>query len=120
LRREFFDAIVNCTPVGMYSRGGSSIRNSPLGGAELNCRLVMDMVYHPRATELLRLAHSRGIETISGVEMFLAQGFTQYEIWTGERAPAAAMRRAVIAALARQEKYEARYSRRPEGGRPER
>ena len=47
----------------------------------------MDMVYRPRKTELLQLARRKGIETISGLEMFLAQGFAQYEIWTGERAP---------------------------------
>jgi 3-dehydroquinate dehydratase/shikimate dehydrogenase len=99
LHREFFDAIVNCTPVGMHPRGGS-----PLESAELNCRLVMDMVYRPRTTELLRIARRRGIETISGVEMFLAQGFAQYEIWTGERAPEAAVRRAVLAVLEREEK----------------
>jgi len=99
LRREFFDAIVNCTPVGMHPRGGS-----PLASADLNCRLVMDMVYRPRTTELLRIARRRGIETVSGVEMFLAQGFAQYEIWTGERAPEAAVRRAVVAVLEREEK----------------
>lgn len=99
LRREFFDAIVNCTPVGMHPRGGS-----PLASADLNCRLVMDMVYRPRTTELLRIARRRGIETVSGVEMFLAQGFAQYEIWTGERAPEEAVRRAVFAVLEREEK----------------
>ncbi|MBZ5699044.1 MAG: shikimate dehydrogenase [Acidobacteriia bacterium] len=107
LRREFFDAIVNCTPVGMHPRGGS-----PLGSAELNCRIVMDMVYRPRTTELLRRARRRGIEIISGLEMFLEQGFAQYEIWTGERAPEAAMRRAVTMALEREEKSQGRRSRR--------
>jgi 3-dehydroquinate dehydratase/shikimate dehydrogenase len=101
LRREFFDVIVNCTPVGMHPRGGS-----PFGGEELNCRIVMDMVYRPRTTELLQCARRKGIETISGVEMFLAQGFAQYEIWTGERAPEAAMRRAITAALEREEKSQ--------------
>lgn len=99
LRREFFDAIVNCTPVGMHPRGGS-----PLESAELNCRVVMDMIYRPRTTELLRRAQRRGIETVSGVEMFLAQGFAQYEIWTGERAPEAAMRRVINEVLGREEK----------------
>ena len=103
LSHEFFDAIVNCTPIGMYPKGGS-----PLRGAELNCRVVMDMVYRPRETELLRLARRRGIEIISGVEMFLAQGFAQYEIWTGERAPEGAMRRAVVLALDREEKIKTR------------
>jgi len=106
LRREFFDAIVNCTPVGMYPGGGS-----PLGGEELNCRIVMDMVYRPRETELLQRARRKGIETISGVEMFLAQGFAQYEIWTGERAPETAMRRAITSALAREEKSRRDHSR---------
>jgi 3-dehydroquinate dehydratase/shikimate dehydrogenase len=101
LRKEFFDAIVNCTPAGMHPHGGS-----PIESAELNCRLVMDMVYRPRTTELLRRARRRGIETISGVEMFLAQGFAQYEIWTGERAPEAAARRAVMAVLEREEKSQ--------------
>lgn len=103
LATEFFDAIVNCTPVGMYPRSGS-----PLGGAELNCRIVMDMVYRPRETELLRLARRKGIEVISGVEMFLAQAFAQYEIWTGERAPESAMRRVVESALDREEKSKGR------------
>ena len=103
LKREFFDAIVNCTPIGMHPRGGS-----PLAGAELNCRMVMDMVYRPRETELLRLARRKRIEIISGVEMFLAQGFAQYEIWTGERAPETAMRRAVISALDGEEKSKGR------------
>ena len=105
LAHEFFDAIVNCTPVGMHPRGGS-----PLSSAELNCRIVMDMVYRPRETELLRLARRKGTEVISGVEMFLAQGFAQYEIWTGERAPENAMRRAVVSALSREEKLGRRRS----------
>ena len=48
----------------------------------------------------MQLAARRGIETVSGVEMFVAQGTAQWEIWTGERAPEAAMRRAVLRALA--------------------
>jgi 3-dehydroquinate dehydratase/shikimate dehydrogenase len=101
LKHEFFDAIVNCTPIGMHPHGGF-----PLASAELNCRIVMDMVYRPRETELLQLARRKGIEIISGVEMFLAQGFAQYEIWTGERAPESAMRRAVVSALDREEKFK--------------
>ena len=100
LRREFFDAIVNATPVGMHPRAGQS----PLRAAELNARLVMDLIYRPRKTRLLELAERRGIETLSGVEMFVAQGTAQWEIWTGVRAPVAAMRRAVLAALRREER----------------
>jgi len=101
LRREFFDAIVNATPVGMHPR----VRQSPLAPAELNCRVVMDLIYRPRKTRLLHLAARRRIETISGVDMFVAQGTAQWEIWTGLRAPEAPMRRAVLAALRREEEF---------------
>jgi 3-dehydroquinate dehydratase / shikimate dehydrogenase len=95
VRRQFFDAIVNATPVGMHPHENIS----PLKAAELNCRLVFDTIYRPQQTKLLQLAARRGIETITGVEMFLAQGAAQWEIWTGERAPLAAMRRAVLRVL---------------------
>jgi 3-dehydroquinate dehydratase / shikimate dehydrogenase len=101
LRREFFDAIVNATPVGMHPH----VESSPLDARELNCHLVFDLVYRPRETRLLKLAARRGIETVSGLEMFLAQGIVQWEIWMGERAPEKAMRRAVLQAL-RQEEIE--------------
>ena len=99
VHREFFDAIVNATPVGMYPQVG----RSPLEARDLNCRLVFDTIYRPRATRLLELAERRGIETASGVEMFVAQGAAQWEIWTGQRAPVEAMRRAVMRALAAEE-----------------
>jgi 3-dehydroquinate dehydratase/shikimate dehydrogenase len=99
LLRQRFDAIVNATPVGMYPQ----VNDSPLEARELNCRLVFDTIYRPRQTKLLQLAASRGIETVSGVEMFVAQGAAQWELWTGRRAPVEAMRRAVVAALEKEE-----------------
>jgi len=95
LRKEKFDAILNATPVGMHPHAGSS----PLEAAELNCSLVMDLVYRPLQTKLLRMAAARGIRTVSGVEMFLAQGIAQWELWMGRRAPGAAMRGAILKTL---------------------
>ena len=95
LRRECFDAILNATPVGMHPREGIS----PLSARELQCRIVMDLIYRPERTKLLEIAAQKGIATVSGVNMFLAQGFAQWKIWTGKRAPEAAMRRAVLSAL---------------------
>ena len=97
LRREYFDAIINATPVGMNLRDGA-----PLHANELNCRVVMDMIYRPMETPLLKMARRRGIETVSGVDMFLAQGIAQWEIWMGERAPVEIMLRAVLAKLRRE------------------
>jgi 3-dehydroquinate dehydratase/shikimate dehydrogenase len=104
LRHQFFDAIVNATPVGMHPL----VRDSPLDARDLNCRLVFDTIYRPRETTLLRLAAKRRIETVSGVEMFIAQGAAQWEIWTGERAPLAIMRKTVTQALAREERLQNR------------
>jgi shikimate 5-dehydrogenase len=73
---------------------------SPLHSSELNCRLVFDTIYRPRVTKLMQLAERRGIETVSGLDMFIAQGTAQFEIWTGQRAPLDPMRRAVLRALA--------------------
>ncbi len=95
LRTEFFDAVLNSTPIGMHPRDGIS----PLASNELHCRLVMDLIYRPERTQLLRIAAKKGIATVSGVEMFLAQGIAQWEIWTEKRAPEALMWHAVRTAL---------------------
>ena len=94
-----FELIVNATPVGMYPHADET----PLSPKELNCDVVMDLIYRPLHTKLLQLAAKKGIKTISGVEMFLAQGFAQWELWTGKQAPEAAMRRAVMAKLRMEE-----------------
>lgn len=106
LREMEFDAIVNATPIGMLPH----LDASPLEPAELRCGLVFDLIYRPLRTRLLRLAERRGIPTLSGVEMFVAQGVAQWELWTGEKAPVKAMRAEITAALAREE------SRQPPAG----
>lgn len=103
IARQSFDAIVNCTPVGMYPH-----RGSPLQPRQLNCRLVMDLIYRPFETDLLRMAKRRGIETISGLDMFVAQGAAQWQLWTGERSPIDAMRSAVLTELQKEEKSRRR------------
>ena len=108
LRTEFFDAILNATPVGMHPHG----EISPLASGELHCRIVMDLIYRPQRTQLLKIAAKEGLATVSGVEMFLAQGIAQWEIWTEKRAPEAHMRRAVLRALRAEEPRAERNSRR--------
>jgi 3-dehydroquinate dehydratase/shikimate dehydrogenase len=100
LKSETFDAILNATPIGMHPH----TQISPLLPRELNCRIVMDLINRPRMTQLLKLAARKGIATISGVEMFLPQGIAQWELWTGQRAPESAMRKAVLYALRAEEK----------------
>jgi len=95
LRSESFDAILNTTPVGMYPH----YKISPLTADELNCRIVMDLIYRPERTQLLQIASEKEIATVNGVEMFLAQGIAQWELWTKQRAPEAVMRSAIVKAL---------------------
>jgi 3-dehydroquinate dehydratase/shikimate dehydrogenase len=94
-----FDLIVNTTPLGMYPNPNVS----PLSARELNAEFVMDLIYRPMETGLLRIAKKKGISLISGVEMFLAQGFAQWELFMGGKAPEAAMRRALLAKLRAEE-----------------
>jgi 3-dehydroquinate dehydratase / shikimate dehydrogenase len=101
LQNESFDAILNATPLGMHPHD----RVSPLSPQELNCRIVMDLINRPEKTQLLKLAARKGIATVSGVEMFIPQGVAQWELWTGQRAPESAMRKAVLSALRSEEKY---------------
>jgi len=100
LETEFFDAILNTTPVGMHP----DTAISPLEPGELHCRIVMDLIYRPERTRLLKLAAQKRIATVSGVEMFLAQGIAQWELWMKRRAPEKAVRRAVLAALRAEER----------------
>lgn len=95
LRKHKFDALVNATPVGMHPHPS----DSPLEADELKGSLVLDLIYRPLETKLLRAAAARGMRTVSGVEMFLEQGMAQWELWMGSAAPESAMRRAVVGAL---------------------
>jgi 3-dehydroquinate dehydratase/shikimate dehydrogenase len=89
------DAVINATPVGMFPHGEST----PIDLARLRVRVVFDMVYFPHGTRLLNEARGRGLTTISGLEMLVAQGARQFEIWTGLAAPRALMEQAVGQAL---------------------
>ena len=88
-RREVADAsnrpcdlLINATPVGMFPM----VDASPLRGA-IPADVVLDMVYNPPITRLLRSALDQGKTVIQGTTMFLAQAARQFEIWTGHRAP---------------------------------
>ena len=91
------DAVINATPVGMYPHGDES----PLDLARLRARMVFDMVYYPLATRFITDARGRGLITIPGLEMLVAQGARQFEIWTGLTAPRALMEQAVRQVLDR-------------------
>lgn len=56
---------------------------------------VVDLVYRPRETTLLRAARERGLRAVDGLGMLLHQGAIAFEKWTGRPAPLSAMRSAL-------------------------
>jgi 3-dehydroquinate dehydratase/shikimate dehydrogenase len=110
-----FAVAINTTPIGM---GGSA--ESPLSEKELkSVRCVFDMVYNPAETRLLQMARAQSIPTISGVEIFVAQGARQFEIWTGKPAPVEPMRGAVLRQLGVRAPGASSVPPRPPAGRAE-
>jgi shikimate dehydrogenase len=58
---------------------------------------VLDLIYRPAETPLLRVARRRGCRAANGLGMLLYQGALALERWTGAPAPVQAMREAVQA-----------------------
>jgi shikimate dehydrogenase len=81
--------LVHCTPLGMHPKVDESCVPASLLAPHLS---VMDIVYNPLETRLLREANAAGCRTIRGVDMFLNQAMAQFELWTGQTAPADVMR----------------------------
>jgi len=74
------DILINTTPVGMEP----NVDGMPVEKEHLNKgMIVMDIVYNPLKTRLLRVAEDMGCKTIDGVSMFVFQGAGQFELWTG-------------------------------------
>jgi len=91
LGRSLRDAqvLIHCTPIGMYPK----IHDTSVPTTLLHPGLtVMDIVYNPRDTQLLKDAKAAGCRVIPGLEMFLHQAAAQFELWTNQAAPADVMR----------------------------
>ena len=94
LAGRHFDAVVHATPLGMYPHANECFFNGHIPGD-----VVFDMVYNPLDTLLLRKAREQGLAVIQGIEMFVEQAVRQFELWTGDTAPRAAMQKAATEAL---------------------
>ncbi len=81
--------LIHCTPIGMHPNIHETCVEKSLLKPEL---AVMDIVYNPLETQLLREAREVGCRTIRGVEMFVNQAVGQFERWTGRTAPIDVMR----------------------------
>ncbi len=87
------DVIVHCTPIGMHPKEDASLVPAELFRSG---QVVFDIVYTPLKTKLLKEAEARGLQIVSGVEMFINQAVLQFEQFTGTDAPDEVMRKVVM------------------------
>lgn len=85
-----YDALINCTPIGMYEDSEYMFDLS-----ELNPKIaVMDMVYN-RKTQLVESAEKAGCPIASGKDMLIGQGALAFEKWFGVSPDTEVMRKSV-------------------------
>lgn len=90
------DILINTTSIGM----GPDYNETPMEKGFLGSfEVVMDIVYSPLKTRLLKEAGDAGCKTINGLNMLLYQAEAQFEFWTGQKAPRDAMKGALNAVL---------------------
>ncbi|MEM2816303.1 MAG: shikimate dehydrogenase [Candidatus Bathyarchaeia archaeon] len=93
------DVLINATSIGMHPKDNQTPVDRGLLRPELT---VMDIVYNPLETKLLREAKSLGAKVVYGVEMLIFQGAASFEIWWKRPAPVDVMREAVMNKLVRE------------------
>jgi len=94
-----FEVVINATPLGTC---GERENETPVTAEQLRgVRLAYDLVYNPLETRFLREARAAGCETLSGLEMLIAQAVEQFKLWTGREPDAEVMRAAALRGLVR-------------------
>lgn len=78
------DVLIHATPAGTYPNIGQCVITQDAIHEKM---VVMDIVYNPVETRLLRMAGSVNCSTINGLRMFVHQGAEQFRLWTGLEAP---------------------------------
>ena len=80
IRETNTDVLIQTTPVGMFPHENASPVPDDMLQEDMT---VMDAIYNPLETRLLKSARAKGCNTISGLEMFIHQGAEQFRLWTG-------------------------------------
>ncbi len=82
------DLIINTTSLGMKPDDPHLFDYSKIPSGVT----VVDIIYNPPETPLLKAAREKGCKTVNGLGMLVHQGAVAFEIWTGEKAPVETMR----------------------------
>lgn len=88
------DLLINATPIGTASD------DTPVPARLLRAELrVLDLVYRPSPTRLVRDARAAGAQAHGGAGVLLGQAALSFSLWTGREAPLEVMRRALRSEL---------------------
>jgi len=91
------DIIINTTPIGMYPNHNV---DAPIKTDKINDNhVVMDIIYNPLETVLLKESGLNGAKTINGTSMLINQGLVSFEIFTGMEASYESFEEALIKQL---------------------
>lgn len=89
------DILINCTAVGLDA-DERTFEQLPLNPPDLTgYECVLDLVYGPGPTPLVRAARARGVAAVDGLELLVAQAALSFGRFTGRPAPIEVMRAAV-------------------------
>jgi len=58
--------------------------------------LIVELIYNPRKTALIKQAESAGCIIIEGIEILYEQGAAAFAIWTNKEPPIVAMKQGLI------------------------
>ena len=83
-------------PPALFASTANASASDSGTGADGRGGIAIDLAYKPHQTALLRIASQSGWKTVSGVELLCLQGFKQFELWSGARAPERKIREAVM------------------------
>ena len=61
---------------------------------------LLDIVYNPPTTRLMRQAEAAGARAVNGLGMLAYQGAGSFELWTGKVPPVEVMKAAALERLA--------------------
>ena len=88
-RSKGADILVNCTPVGMFPKVDVSPVAKETAG---NFDTVLDLIYNPQETRLLREARECGLKTCNGLPMLVGQALYAQEHWQEKKIDLAMMK----------------------------
>ncbi|MFW6171083.1 MAG: type I 3-dehydroquinate dehydratase [Planctomycetota bacterium] len=86
------EILINCTPIGMHP----NVDDSPYSVGHIRRNwVVLDAVYNPEQTLLVKEAREQGCRVVTGVDLFICKAALQFKLFTDQNPPGDEMRKAL-------------------------